>query len=45
MGSGDISGTAVVSVHLLTYMLARIWGGPEVTSIWVQIVQDMRNEI
>jgi hypothetical protein len=39
------SGTAAISVHLLACMLARIWSGPEATSIWVQIVQDRRKEI
>jgi len=39
------SGTAAISVHLLACMLARIWTGPEATSIWVQIVEDRKKEI
>ncbi|KAH8587074.1 hypothetical protein B0O99DRAFT_656564 [Bisporella sp. PMI_857] len=39
------SGTPAISVHLLACMLARIWSGPEATSIWVQIVEDRRKEI
>ena len=32
------SGSAAIAVHLLACLLARIWEGPEATSIWVEII-------
>lgn len=39
------SGRGAISVHLLACMLARIWTGPEATSIWSEIVQARKNEL
>lgn len=36
------SGPAAIAVHLLACMLARMWDGPEATSIWAEIVQRRR---
>ena len=33
------SGKGALGVHLLTCMLARIWSGPEATSIWSELVE------
>lgn len=33
------SGPPAIAIHLLACMLARIWDGPEATSIWAEIVQ------
>lgn len=34
-----------LAVNLLSYMLARIWTGPEATSVWVELVQARKQEI
>ena len=39
------SGSCAIAVHLLACMLARIWDGPEATSIWLEIVKSRRQEI
>lgn len=36
------SGNAAISLHLLACMLARIWTGPEATSIWVELVAERK---
>lgn len=36
------SGPAAIAVHLLACLLARMWDGPEATSIWAEIVQRRR---
>jgi hypothetical protein len=36
------SGNAAISIHLLACMLARIWTGPEATSIWVELVAERK---
>ncbi|RYP14753.1 hypothetical protein DL765_006168 [Monosporascus sp. GIB2] len=36
------SGAASISVYLLACLLARLWTGPEATSIWVEIVEERR---
>jgi len=39
------SGSSAISVHLLACMLARIWEGPEATSIWVEITETRKKEV
>jgi len=39
------SGSSAIVVHLLACMLARIWEGPEATSIWVEITKERKKEI
>ena len=39
------SGTSALAVHLLPCMLARIWPGPEATSIWVEIVNGRKQAL
>ncbi len=39
------SGTSALAVHLLACMLARIWQGPEATSIWVEIVEGRKQRL
>ena len=39
------SGGCAIAVHLLACMLARIWDGPEATSIWLEVVKSRRQEI
>lgn len=42
---GGSSGPGAIAVHLLACLLARIWEGPEATSIWVEIVKCRKQEI
>lgn len=39
------SGQDAIAVHLLACLLAKIWEGPEATSIWVEIVKCRKQEI
>ncbi|MCJ1419369.1 hypothetical protein MMC32_005723 [Xylographa parallela] len=39
------SGTSALAVNLLACMLARLWSGPEATSLWSEIVTERRLEI
>jgi hypothetical protein len=39
------SGSSAIAVHLLACMLARIWEGPEATSIWVEITEKRKQEV
>lgn len=39
------SGQGAIAVHLLACLLARIWEGPEATSIWVEVVKCRKEEI
>ncbi|KAI9876141.1 MAG: hypothetical protein M1830_007263 [Pleopsidium flavum] len=39
------SGHAAIAVHLLACMLARIWPGPEATSIWVELVTERKRAL
>lgn len=39
------SGQGAIAVHLLACLLARMWEGPEATSIWVEIVKCRKEEI
>jgi len=39
------SGSSAIAVHLLACMLARIWEGPEATSIWVEITERRKQEV
>jgi len=39
------SGSSAIAVHLLACMLARIWEGPEATSIWVEITEKRKKDI
>lgn len=39
------SGPEAIAVHLLACMLAKIWEGPEATSIWVEIISRRKNEV
>jgi hypothetical protein len=39
------SGKGAIAVHLLACMLARIWTGPEATSIWVELVAQRKQEL
>ncbi|KAI9685627.1 MAG: hypothetical protein M1820_010777 [Bogoriella megaspora] len=36
------SGRGAIQVHLLACLLARVWSGPEATSVWVEIVETRR---
>jgi hypothetical protein len=36
------SGQAAIAVHLLACLLARMWSGPEATSIWVELVSERK---
>ena len=36
------SGPASIAIHLLACLLARLWSGPEATSIWVEIVSERK---
>ena len=37
------SGRGAMAVHLLACLLARIWSGPEATSLWSQIIETRRS--
>ncbi|KAL9617888.1 MAG: hypothetical protein Q9160_007376 [Pyrenula sp. 1 TL-2023] len=39
------SGRSAIAVHLLACLLARIWTGPEATSLWAEIVERRRQEV
>lgn len=39
------SGPGAVAIHLLACMLAKIWSGPEATSIWEEIVAVRRQQL
>lgn len=39
------SGSAAIAVNLLACLLARVWTGPEATSLWTEIVERRRQEI
>ena len=39
------SGRGAIAMHLLACLLARLWTGPEATSLWTEIVQRRRQEI
>ena len=39
------SGQGAIAVHLLACMLARIWDGPQATSIWMEIIEKRQKEI
>ena len=39
------SSQGAIAVHLLACMLARMWDGPEATSIWMEIVEKRQQEI
>ena len=39
------SGTNAIPILMLTCLLARIWSGPEATSLWVELVEHRRHEI
>ncbi|KAL8833480.1 MAG: hypothetical protein Q9170_004254 [Blastenia crenularia] len=39
------SGASSIAVHLLACLLARLWSGPEATSIWVEIVAERKRII
>ncbi|KAH8724881.1 hypothetical protein GQ44DRAFT_682358 [Phaeosphaeriaceae sp. PMI808] len=39
------SGTASIAVHLLACMLARIFPGPEATSIWAELIEERKKEL
>jgi hypothetical protein len=39
------SGTSALHVQLLTCVLARLWSGPEATSVWTEIVKERKKEI
>ncbi|KAH6714304.1 hypothetical protein BKA61DRAFT_58103 [Leptodontidium sp. MPI-SDFR-AT-0119] len=39
------SGKSSIAVHLLACMLARIWTGPEATSIWVELVAKRKEDL
>lgn len=39
------SGSSAIAVHLLSCMLARMFTGPEATSIWVEIVAKRKEQI
>ncbi|GAB1316049.1 hypothetical protein MFIFM68171_06259 [Madurella fahalii] len=39
------SGRAAIQCHLLVCMLARIWDGPEATSLWVEIILRRKIEL
>lgn len=39
------SGRGAIAVHLLACILARIWDGPQATSIWMEILEKRQQEI
>ena len=39
------SSTAAIHVQLLACMLARMWKGPEATSVWVELVKERKKSI
>ena len=39
------SGPSTIRIHLLACMLARIWDGSEATSIWVEIVNERKQQM
>ena len=39
------SGEGAIGVHLLACMLARMWNGPEATSVWDELVTKRKEEI
>lgn len=39
------SGNGAIAVHLLACMLARMWSGPQATSIWVELVDERKKEL
>lgn len=39
------SGPGALPIQLLTCMLARLWNGPEATSVWVELVKERKLEI
>lgn len=39
------SGTAAIAVHLLACMLARMFSGPEATSIWVELIEERKKKL
>ncbi len=43
--AGATSGSCALLMHLLACMLARIWSPQEATAIWVELVDDRRQEI
>ncbi|KAJ6779527.1 hypothetical protein PWT90_07848 [Aphanocladium album] len=43
--AGATSGAEAVQVHLLACMLARMWTGPEATSIWVELLEARQVEV
>ncbi|KAH8664189.1 hypothetical protein BX600DRAFT_512251 [Xylariales sp. PMI_506] len=43
--AGATSGDGAIQVHLLACMLARMWSGPEATSIWAELLECRRVEI
>lgn len=40
--AGATSGSGAIQVHLLACMLARMWTGPEATSIWAELINCRR---
>lgn len=40
--AGATSGSGAIQVHLLACMLARMWSGPEATSIWAELLNCRR---
>jgi hypothetical protein len=43
--AGATSGRGAIQVHLLACMLARMWDGPEATSIWVELLRSRREQV
>ena len=39
------SGRGAIACHLLACMLARIWDGPQATSIWMEIIDQRKKEV
>jgi len=39
------SGKGAIAVHLLACMLARIWTGPQATSIWAELVTERKKDL
>lgn len=39
------SGNSAISVHLLACMLARMFPGPEATSIWAELIEERKKEL
>jgi len=39
------SGKSAIAVHLLACMLARIFPGPEATSIWAELIEERKKEL